>query len=218
MQFFLRFIGKISQKSHRIFRNILTKRTFSRIIYGMEKKGRKVYAICLCVLMTLLCAGLIGWIFSNSLKTAEASTEQSASAMGVIQKIFAAIAPNSIIATATGEDYDRVHTIVRMIAHFTEFAVLGALLIWCWRTYTGKRLFLFIPIALMVIVPILDETLQSFTAGRAMEFTDVLIDLAGGIFGGGFAVFTLWIGYLIIKKKKKKGKENGERELANRAD
>ncbi len=184
----------------------------------MEKKGKKGYAICLCVVLTLLCAGLMGWIFSNSLKTAEASSEQSAGAVDIIQKIFAAIAPNSVIATATGEAYDTLHKVVRIIAHFTEFALLGALLVWCWRAYTGKRIFLLIPIALIVIVPVLDETLQSFTGGRAMEFTDVLIDLAGGICGGAFAVFTLWIGYLIIQKKRRKGKEDGERELANRAN
>ncbi len=178
---------------------------------GEEKKGRKWYNICLCILLTLLCAGLVAWIFSNSLQTAEASTEQSAGVVEKIQKFFARFAPNSFIATAVGEDYNTLHKAIRIIAHFCEFALLGALLVWCWRAYTGRYVFLLIPLALMVIIPVIDETLQSFTGGRAMQMMDIGIDVAGGICGGAFALFTVWIGHKIGEKRKKKGVENGER-------
>ena len=177
---------------------------------GREKSNRKWWRICLCALLTAACVAFIGWIFSNSLKTAEESTVQSAGVVEKIQAFFARFAPNSFVAKATGEDYNTLHKIIRILAHFCEFALLGALLIWCLRAYTGKGKFLFIPLALILLVPIVDEILQSFTGGRAMQFIDLVVDVAGGICGGVFALFTLWIGKKIVEKKGKKVK-NGER-------
>lgn len=179
----------------------------------MEKKRINWWRISLCVILTLLCVGMIAWIFSNSLQTAEESTEQSAGFMEKLQALFTRIAPDSFIATATGESYNALHKWIRIGAHFCEFALLGALLVWCLRSYTGRRIFLLIPLLLIIVVPVIDETLQSFTGGRAMELTDVLVDVAGGICGGAFALFTLWIGNKIVVKKRKKVDKNGEGQL-----
>lgn len=185
----------------------------------MEKKQRTTGGICLCVTLSLLCLGWTAWIFSNSLRPAEASSGQSAGVVDLVQRFFAFIAPNSWIANATGKDYDLLHKIVRILAHFIEFALLGALLVWCWRSYTKRWIFFLIPTALACVIPVIDELLQSFTGGRAMEFIDVLIDLAGGICGGAFALLTIWLGNKIIKKKRskkgKKGVEYGEGELGD---
>ena len=122
-----------------------------------------------------------------------------------MQRLVAKIAPNSFIATAEGEDYERLHGVIRVLAPFAEFALLGALAVWCWRSYTEKRVFLALPAGGVLLVPIVDELLQSFTAGRAMELTDVLIDVSGGIVGGTFALCTVALVAWLIKRKKAKG-------------
>jgi len=182
----------------------------------------KWQSVTLRAVLTAACLGMIGWIFSNSLQTAEASTEQSAGFMDTLQRFFAWLAPNSFIATATGKDYDRLHTIVRVLAHFCEFALLGALLVWCYRSYTKKRIWLLLPLACIVLVPITDELLQFFTDGRAWEITDVFTDVSGGICGGSFALFTIWLTETIVRKRKakkeKKGEENGAGQLGSSVD
>ncbi len=184
---------------------------------GREKPNRKWWRICLCALLTAACGAFICWIFSNSLKTAEESSVQSGGVVEKIQAFFARFAPHSFVATAKGEDYDKLHKIIRILAHFSEFALLGALLIWCLRAYTGKGIFLLIPLALILLVPVVDELLQSFTGGRAMQFIDIVVDVAGGICGGAFALLTLRAGKKIVEKKGKK-EENGKRELTSRVD
>ena len=182
---------------------------------SVEKKQIKRWKVCLCAILTLLSVSLIAWIFSNSLQTAEESSAQSGSVVDKIQALFKRIAPNSFIATAVGEDYHTLHKIIRILAHFCEFALLGALLVWSWRAYTDRGIWLLIPLALILLVPVVDELLQSFTGGRAMQFVDILVDVAGGVCGGAFAWFTIFIGKKISKRK---GAKNGERELTSRVD
>ena len=174
----------------------------------MENTRVKWKRIALCALTTLLCVLTCAWIFSNSLQNAEESTATSQGVVDIVQAVAGAIAPNSSIATATGEAYEKLHAAVRVVAHFCEFAWLGALMVWCWRSYTAKKVWVIAPVAGIVSVPIIDEWLQSTTVGRAAEFLDVVIDVSGGIFGAAFAVFTIWLGIKIIRNRKRK-KESG---------
>jgi VanZ family protein len=80
--------------------------------------------------------------------------------------------------------------LIRKGAHFTEFFILG-LFIKQSSNDTQNKLFLY----LGFLVPILDETLQSFIPGRAMAVTDMMIDWVGILFG----VFVL-IGFHRINK------------------
>ncbi len=185
---------------------------------SMKKQTRTIWNICLRVATTLLCVGMLAWIFSNSLKTADVSSKQSDRAVRVVQDVVRVIAPNSPIVTATGEDYVRLHKIVRILAHFAEFALLGALLVWCWRTYTRKKVWFILPTALVFVVPVVDELLQSFTAGRAMELSDICVDVAGGICGALFALCVLWLAFAIVKKRAKRKEENGQGKSGNSVD
>jgi len=64
--------------------------------------------------------------------------------------------------------------------------------------------------------------LQFFTDGRAWEITDVFTDVSGGICGGSFALFTIWLTETIVRKRKakkeKKGEENGAGQLGSSVD
>ena len=82
--------------------------------------------------------------------------------------------------------------------------MLGALLVWCYYSYTKDGAGLIIPFGFVFYVPILDECLQSFTRGRAGEVTDALIDTAGGAFGAVFAIAVAWIVFAVIRRSKKR--------------
>ena len=169
----------------------------------MKDKGRVKKVLLRCILTTA-CLLIYAWIFSNSAKTGGESSAQSHTVTRAVQKIVGWFAPNSFIATATGEAFVRLHNGVRTLAHFCEFALLGALLVWCYLSYTQEKAFAFLPFALVVLTPIVDEAIQSFTGGRAAEVVDLLVDTAGGVAGCVFALVTVWIGIALHRRKKKK--------------
>ena len=77
-----------------------------------------------------------------------------------------------------------VEHIIRKLAHFTIYTILGILLMSLAETFdykNRKRLFLCILIGLLYAC--LDEFHQSFTPGRTPLITDVLIDTLGVIVG-----------------------------------
>lgn len=78
--------------------------------------------------------------------------------------------------------------LIRKAAHFTEFFTLGLLLTQSSKD-TQIKLFLF----LGFLVPLLDESIQSFVPGRAMTVMDMLIDISGILFGIGFYTVVAYI-------------------------
>ena len=174
----------------------------------MSRKTQTILLWVLRIVLTLACIAMLGYIFSNSLKDAQQSSAQSATVVETVQEVASVIAPDSPIATATGEDYDRLHEYVRMAAHFLQFAALGALMIWCYFSYTSEKLFLTVPISLLAILSVFDEFLQTYAAGRASSIFDMLLDTVGGIAGCIFALLTLVIGGAIVKANAKKKEEN----------
>lgn len=156
------------------------------------------------IVLTASCIAVLVFIFSNSLKTGEQSAQQSSTMVEVVQEVAAIIAPNSAIATATGAAYDRLHTYVRIFAHFAEFALFGALLLWCIVSYTWKREGLWFSLVGVCLVPIIDESLQFFVAGRGTEFCDVCVDVAGGVCGILLAIVVLLIILWAVDKKRLK--------------
>lgn len=164
-----------------------------------SKTNNEIWIWVLRILLSLACAGVLVFIFSNSLKTGEQSSAQSSKVVDTVQDAVAIVAPQSPIATATGEDYDALHSLIRSMAHFGEFALLGALGVWCALSYTHKKPFVFFPLIGVVIVPILDEVLQSFVSSRGSEIKDVLIDIAGGMSGMIFALGCVFVGICIFE-------------------
>lgn len=172
---------------------------------GKNERTKKEYWIwVLRVFLTLACAALIAFIFTNSLKNCEQSVKQSSGVVETVQKVAAFFDPNSKIATATGDAYDKLHIVVRVLAHFAEFMLLGSLLSWCVFSYNFKKIFQIIPPCGLLFVALTDELLQIFTVGRAFEFTDILFDCGGGLVGIGIAILAVWLGVLVYKKKKVK--------------
>ena len=165
----------------------------------MEKKQ----IVTIRIILTLLTIGCLAWIFSNSLATGMESSEASQTVTETVQDVVGAVAPSSPIATATGEEFDLLHTFVRNAGHFCQFALLGALLFWCLLSYSLKKKALWIAPVTTTAIAFIDEYLQTFVEERVGEIFDVLLDCAGAVTGIAFAVACVWLGIKIITKRKK---------------
>ena len=135
----------------------------------------------------LWCASVFGvlcFIFAHSLSPASSSSEESRSFLDVLRVLFPSL----------------THRVVRKLAHFAEYALLGAhfaLLPYLSRMRTRilypSLLFCGIPVALV------DEGIQRFVPGRGASLVDVLIDFLGYLSALVF-VFAL---LLFLKRRKK---------------
>ncbi len=86
--------------------------------------------------------------------------------------------------------------VIRKTAHFSEYAVLASIAIGCVRAWWGAtRTALYTVLAIWVCVPVVDETIQGLSPGRAPRVTDVLIDMAGGLLG-------MLIAHAVLRRKR----------------
>ncbi|MBR2622856.1 MAG: VanZ family protein [Clostridia bacterium] len=155
---------------------------------------------------TALCVFAVGFILYNSVQPAVESAAQSSRIVEMVQRAVAVFAPHSSIVTATGEEYRRLHEVIRTLAHFSEYALLGALGGWCCLSYTRQKSFYAIPMVGLTAVAVLDECLQHFTPGRSMQWVDLLVDVGGGACGFAFSLLLVW---LVVKIKKRRKYETG---------
>lgn len=114
---------------------------------------------------------MIGFIWGNSLQPAAVSNEISGFARRTINVLFEAIGIDSL----TGD------SVLRKVAHASEFCLLGAavsgvFLSMKWKSYSAL-------ILTGILVALTDETIQLFVDGRAGLVKDVWIDTAGFLVG-----------------------------------
>lgn len=121
------------------------------------------------VLLTLW----LGFIWGNSCLSADQSGTASGWVSQVLAQLLGSWAPQ-------GEH------ILRKLAHFTEFAILGGLL--HWNTRIRGKCQVSLPLLLGVLAAMADETMQLFSPGRASMVTDVWIDTCGVAVGIGAAL------------------------------
>ena len=146
----------------------------------------------LCLLSTVL---WLCFIFGNSLKDGKASSAQSKQVHEIVNQVTSAV----------GIEKPVTEKAVRKMAHFTEFSVLGVLLcldsiVFGLVPFRKKRCLDFLwmlgAIPLSFLFANIDEYLQTFSEGRAWQFTDILLDTAGAalstvIFLGVFLLLRL---------------------------
>lgn len=114
--------------------------------------------------MTLLICG-------NSMRTSTQSAQQSGSLLAFLTPWL----------TALGIQPEGFHTILRKLAHFSEYGLLGVL--WTIELWLGphseKRRGAMERLSFCMLTAFLDETIQLFVPGRSGEIRDVWIDTAG---------------------------------------
>ncbi len=109
---------------------------------------------------------------------------------------------NSLEQMKKEEVSKRTERIIRKIAHFSIYTLVGFLLMALFSTYESiKRKYqIYISAIIGILYAISDEIHQSFTPGRGPKITDVFIDSLGVFFG--MAVILLIVE--IINRKNKK--------------
>ena len=111
-------------------------------------------------------------IWSFSVKNAASSTVDSDAATSVIK---------SLLENVFGAEFEINTNLIRKLAHFSEFAVLGFLSFFAFYFLEiRKKLQLIIyPVSFGLAVAGTDEFLQLFFEGRSAQITDVLLDTSG---------------------------------------
>ena len=103
--------------------------------------------------------------------------EQSASQSGlIVDYIYPFIHHMGITLSL-----NQVSFLIRILAHFTEYFVLGVIFYHVYIKYVSFKKLGVIVITHGFITAVLDETLQTFIPNRSGQFTDVLIDTLGVI-------------------------------------
>ncbi len=145
-----------------------------------------------------LTAVLLFYIFSFSAQDADTSSSLSREAtrtlMGLMNPGYLKTAPESTRAAV--EEF--LHLPVRKAAHFSEYALLGALLMGaflCLRLSMGTRLVL--TVFLCFLCACADEYHQTFVTGRSGQWSDVLLDFSGSV-AGILLVFTVCLAVLYL--------------------
>ena len=110
-------------------------------------------------------------IWGNSMRTSTQSAQQSGSLLAFLTPWL----------TALGIQPEGFHTILRKLAHFSEYGLLGVL--WTIELWLGphreKRRGAMERLSFCMLTAFLDETIQLFVPGRSGEIRDVWIDIAG---------------------------------------
>lgn len=138
---------------------------------------------CICILLILL---NLCFIWGNSLLPAAQSQELSDWVMELL--------PEFTNEEVADEDES---TLLRKIAHFAEFTVLGLLLSWLFRMLRKHPWY---PLLWGVAAAFIDETIQYFVPDRGPGILDVGIDTCGVLMG----MLLLQIGYFLMKQKQSK--------------
>ena len=148
----------------------------------MQREKAPAYLVVLRVLFTIGTLGAVCFIFGNSLQTNVVSGARSSAAMEWL---------NACMAWA-GFGYRFSEYFVRKLAHLGEFMLLGFFLMLTLRVYTARLLaHLSWPLFFGLAIPVADESLQLFSAGRSAKVSDILIDFTGVLVGVGIALFLL---------------------------
>lgn len=132
----------------------------------MERKNKLFWTA-----LTLL---YLVFIYSNSMRTASESAIQSRSFLGLIEKFF----PFLVHSLGLTEH------ILRKMAHYGEYLVLGVLLAQMVKTYGFFQMRQFWTVLLSgFLIAAGDEGIQLLTEGRSGQFSDVMLDLCGVMTG-----------------------------------
>ncbi len=131
----------------------------------MNVRRRRIFRIVIGV----VCLCVIAFIWENSLEGVDISRARSGWVLQWVRPFLALFVPPKQI-----NDH-----LVRKLAHFTEFFLLGALLAAYWRLILQRRMpRVLVSLCVGLAVASVDELLQ-FLSGRGPALADTALDFAG---------------------------------------
>ena len=140
------------------------------------------------ILCVFLLIALLAFIWGNSLTSGADSGAMSGRIMEWINQFFRLDEGGA----------EKLHHLIRKMAHFTEFACLGLLLTWLFGMTGEKKGHLFcMPLLCGMLAACADETIQVFVPDRGPSPIDIWIDTCGVAAG----ITVLLIGHYYICKK-----------------
>ncbi len=138
-------------------------------------------------ILTAVTVLFILFIFHNSMFPGPQSSNQSQYVMNLLNQMLA-----TLRSPVTLSEY-----FVRKAAHFTEYFILGALMLITVRSYRKPVLkSAFAGMFFLLLVPVIDEFIQLFTPKRGSSVLDVVLDFGGGIAG------MLLCGWIVSLRKR----------------
>lgn len=147
-----------------------------------EKKRRVLSTMLIC-----LCIATVAFIWGNSMLGSKASSNVSNSVLGALDPIirrFGIVSKDDLW--------------LRKLAHFTEFAALGAELLFLAAVRRRLGLQAASNCAFTALLAALtDETIQ-LISGRNSQVLDVLLDFSGALTG----ILIAWLICRLIKKRR----------------
>lgn len=151
------------------------------------EKTKKRLTFCTALLIAIL-----AFIWGNSALPGETSGTLS----GWLGQVLSSFLP--FLTTENG-----LH-ILRKLAHFSEFAVLGMNLCWLFCMVIERKAWKYsLPLLCGIAAACIDETIQIFSPGRYCSIVDVGIDTAGVLTG----IFVLVLGYAAYKRVRPNQKD-----------
>ncbi len=148
---------------------------------------KKVYIIIVSILIIFQLAFI--FVMSN-MKASESDTKSEGTLVTVLKGVNNFNYKLGLTkAKFTDEEYEVtskvLNPIARKVMHFTEYFILGLLIIIDLYLITGKKYIwlLLLTIGLCTIFASLDEVHQLFINGRSGSFKDVIVDTIGSIVG-----------------------------------
>lgn len=182
---------KIYKKSVKMLNYIFS--ILKRVVYWMNSNLRKRKITVREIIVLILIAITIAFIWGNSLENVAQSSEKSGKVLETL---------TTILGSIHGRE-DITEHFVRKLAHFAEFSMLGFWLslfaiIWC-----GSVRLQAVVNSLFVglLIAVCDESLQ-LLSDRSSQVSDILLDYSGVICGTIVLLFFYW-GALVIKKSVK---------------
>lgn len=132
------------------------------MLKGLKEKRKLILYAGLSIVWTL-------FIFSFSIQSGEESSQLSG---GLISMLVGVIVPSDFAYIG------QLEFGIRKLAHFTEYFILGVLVIQTMRQthYSKSRI---IAVLICLLVASCDETIQLFSGGRSGKITDVVLDSVG---------------------------------------
>jgi len=140
---------------------------------------------------------MLAFIWGNSLLPGDLSSQESEKVLELLQPV---VGPLTRVLNAGGFDVDE-HTVVRKLAHFTEYAVLGALMFLLFVKPDGRSRYL-LPAGLCLTTAGIDEGIQIFAQDRGPALRDVAIDFCGSCIGLLAAAFVILLLYYKVRSER----------------
>ena len=127
-----------------------------------------------CRIFTTITILFILFIFHNSMFPGPQSSAQSQCVMNFLNHMLTALQSPVTLS----------EHFVRKAGHFTEYFILGILMLITVRAYRKPvRESAFAGMFFLLLVPVIDEFIQFFTPKRGSSVFDVLLDFGGGMAG-----------------------------------